>query len=423
MPTISPKAISWGKTLSKFVSVQLLIQVLGFVSGILLIRTLEQQQYAYFTIANTMQGTMNLLADSGISIGLTAIGGKVWQDRYRFGQLINTAMQLRIYLAAVAIVIVTPILLWMLISNGASVVYAIFITAAVLVGLNAQLITGVLDVVPRLHSQISRVQNLDLIPTVFRLVLLCGAYFTFLNAAVAVLTASISLVLKRFILSRWVTDSIDIKAPINKEYRRETLAIIKCQAPNAVFYCIQGQLTVFLISIFGNTKSIAEVGALGRLVVIFSVINAVMAGIVLPRFARCQSVKGLYRQYWQILGSVCLLGLIVLGVAACFPSQMLWILGNKYAHLKSELFLMTTSIVVNFIAGTMWSMNTAKAWIKYCWLYIPLTIIAQIFLLLTLDTSNVKGVIMFGLFSTLPGFLLNIYMSYEGLTRIQVYKS
>ncbi len=214
MPIISPKAIYWGNILSKFVSVQLVIQALGFASGILLVRTLSQQQYAYYTIASTMQGTMNVLADSGISIGLITIGGKVWQDQYRFGQLINTALQLRIYLAAVSMTVVTPILLWMLISNGASTVYTILITAGVLMGLNVQLTTGVLYVVPRLHSQLRRVQNLELIPSVFRLVLLCGAYLTFLNAATAVLTASISLALKRFFLSRWVTDSIDIKAPI-----------------------------------------------------------------------------------------------------------------------------------------------------------------------------------------------------------------
>jgi len=92
MPIISPKAINWSKTLSKFVSIQLFIQALGFASSILLVRTLIKQQYAYFNMASTMEGTMHLLADSGINSGLTAIGGKVWQDRYRFGQSINTAV-------------------------------------------------------------------------------------------------------------------------------------------------------------------------------------------------------------------------------------------------------------------------------------------------------------------------------------------
>ncbi len=66
----------------------------------------------------------------------------------------------------------------MLISNGASVIYTNFITAAVLVGVNAELTTGVLDVVPRLHSQLRRIQYLDLIPISSRLVLLCDKAWT-----------------------------------------------------------------------------------------------------------------------------------------------------------------------------------------------------------------------------------------------------
>jgi capsular exopolysaccharide synthesis family protein len=414
MPAISPKAIYWGKTLSKFVSVQLVIQALGFASGIIVIRTLDKTEYAYYTIANTMQGAMYVLADIGISIGLTAIGGKVWQERYRFGQLINTALQLRIYLAAVALTVVTPILLWMLISNGASIVYAILISAAVLVGINAQLITGVLEVVPRLHSQISRVQNLELIPTGFRLVLLGAAYFTFLNTAVAVFVASISMVLRRFIISRWVTDSVDLKAPINKEDRKQILAIIKNEAPNAVFYCIQGQVTIWLISIFGNTKSIAEVGALGRFAVIFSIINAVMAGIILPSFSRCQSVSLLYRRYWQIIGTFCLIGLFFVGFTALFPSQILWVLGNKYDHLKNEFLLMVISTVFTSIVGNMWWLNASRAWIQYSWFNIPGTIATQIILIILLDVSTVKGVIIFGILSTVPFFLVNIFLTFRG---------
>ncbi len=110
----SSKIVYWLKTLSKFISIQLIIQALGFASGILLVRNLDKQEYAYLTLANSMQGAMNVLADSGIGSALSAIGGKVWQDPYRFGQLINTAMHIRRYLAILTITIVTPILMWML---------------------------------------------------------------------------------------------------------------------------------------------------------------------------------------------------------------------------------------------------------------------------------------------------------------------
>jgi hypothetical protein len=78
----------------------MLVQLIGFAAGILLVRQLDQHEYALFTIANTMQGTINVLADIGISIGLISIGGRVWQDRNRFGELISTGLKLRRKLGA-----------------------------------------------------------------------------------------------------------------------------------------------------------------------------------------------------------------------------------------------------------------------------------------------------------------------------------
>ena len=86
------RALHRARIVGNFALVQSAVQVIGFVSGILLIRRLDQREYAYFTITNTMQGTLNLLADIGISIGLVSIGGRVWHDRHRFGQLVNTAL-------------------------------------------------------------------------------------------------------------------------------------------------------------------------------------------------------------------------------------------------------------------------------------------------------------------------------------------
>ena len=69
----------WASKLSKYISAQLLVQFFGLACGILLIRNLSKQEYAYFTLANSLQGSMNVLASSGIISALSAIGGKVWQ--------------------------------------------------------------------------------------------------------------------------------------------------------------------------------------------------------------------------------------------------------------------------------------------------------------------------------------------------------
>src|SRR3982751_971428 len=104
------RAFHRARIVGNFALVQAGVQLVGFLSGILLVRWLSQREYAYFTIANTMQGTINLLADIGISVGLISIGGRVWQDRHRFGGLINTGLAVRKRLALVSIIIVAPML-------------------------------------------------------------------------------------------------------------------------------------------------------------------------------------------------------------------------------------------------------------------------------------------------------------------------
>src|SRR5439155_21897342 len=115
------------------------------------IRMLEDWHWAFFNIANTMQGTLNLLADIGVSVGLVYIGGRVWQDRSRFSQLINSSLYLRRRLAFLAMIAVTPLLYFMLAKNGASLNYTALLIIFVLIGLAIQLDVGVLGVIPRLR--------------------------------------------------------------------------------------------------------------------------------------------------------------------------------------------------------------------------------------------------------------------------------
>jgi hypothetical protein len=411
------RLVARARTLSQFVTVQVAVQLMGAASGILLVRALSQSEYAYFTIANSMQATMSILADSGVGIGLSAIGGKVWQDRHRFGELINTALRLRRYLASIAAAVVAPILFWLLVSNGASKPYAGVITLAVLLALNYQLLAGVLMIVPRLHSQISRVQKLDAMLAASRLVLLAAAYLIFLNAGIALFAGIVGIIAQYIFLKRWTTDNVERHAPINQEDRSTMLGIVKHQAPNAVFYCLQGQLTIWLISIFGNTRNIAEIGALGRLGMIFSIISAVMSSIVLPGFARCQSAALLRRRYWQIVGCAILFGCCLLIPALLFPNEILWILGKPYAHLTRELPLMVSGSVLNAIAAVMLSLNMAKGWVKRYWLNIPCLIVLQASLILVLDMSHTYDVLLFGILSALPGVCFSAVITWMSLFR------
>ena len=409
------RAFHRARIVGNFALVQAGVQVIGFLSGILLVRWLSQREYAYFTIANTMQGTINLLADIGISVGLVSIGGRVWHDRHRFGELINTGLAVRRRLGALAIVVVTPIMYFMLVKNGASNLYSAVLIVAVLVGLVIQLSIGVLSVVPRLRSDIGRIQIIDVTGAIVRLLLLAALLFISLNAGVAVAVASAVFLLQYAMLRHYVTGVVDLSAPANPEDRHEIIRLTRHLAANAVFYCLQGQITIFLISFFAHRVSaVAEVGALGRLAMIFTVLSNLLANVFVPAFARCQSRRKLRWLYAAILGGVVAFSLVVVGFAAIFPEQFLFVLGSKYAHLRYELLLMVGGAVVGSLTGTFWALNASKAWVAGAWLYIPLTLATQIALIPYTNFSSVTGVLMFNLLSAVPNLLLNAVLSYRG---------
>src|SRR6266403_1001989 len=183
------RAFDHARRIGNYTLVQATVQLIAFSSGILLVRWLPQHEYAFYTIANAMQAALMLLADIGISVGLVSIGGRVWQDRHRFGELINTGLSLRKRLGAIAIVAVTPILAFMLLKNGAPISYTALLIAIVVAGISVELSIGVLAIVPRLRSDISLIQRIDLTGAITRLCLLLSLTFIFLNAGIAVAVA------------------------------------------------------------------------------------------------------------------------------------------------------------------------------------------------------------------------------------------
>jgi O-antigen/teichoic acid export membrane protein len=409
------RAFDQARRIGNYALVQAAVQIIAFLSGILLVRWLPQREYAFFTIANSMQATLMLLADIGVSVGLVSIGGRVWQDRHRFGKLISTGLAVRKKLAATAAIVVAPILYAMLTRNGASSIYTVLLIAFVLAGFSIQISVDIFSVVPRLRSDIGRIQKIDFTCAIVRLLLILGLVYLFATAGLAVAIASVTFLLQYFLLRSYAAKVVDLKASENAEDRHEIVRLIKSLAANTLFYCFQGQITVFLISFFARrAASVAEVGALGRLAMIFTVLTNLLINIFVPAFARCQDKRKLRYLYGAIAGGVILFSAAVLGGAALFPDQFLFVLGNRYTHLHRELLLMVSVAVISALSGTLWLLNASKAWVSGAWLYIPLTLATQIALIPFTDFSSVAGVLIFNLISAAPSLLLNLALTYRG---------
>jgi len=392
----------WTPILLKFASVQLVVQAIGFGTGILILRNLPKREYALYTLCNTILAAVLVLSDGGISSAMTAIGGGVWHDRGRLSQLMRTALRLRRLMASVALPVVITALVWLLRRNGAGPDKIAVLVTIVLVGCGLELVTRIYAVALRLKSEVREIQKQGLVSAMVKFAVVATAVSVRFNVEIATLSVVAGFAVQYWMLQKWGHTHLDAHAEPDPEMRREIISVVRRQSPHTVYYCLQAQIMVWLISIFGNADRVAEVGALSRLAVVFSILSALMSELLFPAFARIQSPPMVRKRYLQIIFAFAAMSASILCLVALFPTQVLAVLGKQYSHLQREGILMAASSVLGALAGLTWGLNTSRAWIVPPMKFIPVIIVIQVVLVYFLDLSTVRGVLVLSILTAIP---------------------
>jgi len=413
-----PRIKQWTLRLAEFGFVQGLVQLLTAVAGLLVVRTLAKHEYAIYAIANSMQATCNLLADVGIGIGVRSIGGRVWNDPARFGQLLNTTLGLRRRFAVVSLGVSLPLAAWMLWRNGATVPAIIGLCAVIVLAVIPLLGVTAWGTCAQLHGEYRRLQKLDFGNAMMRCALIGLLVLTKMNALLATSVGVVGNWVQVMFLRRWAHEKVHAAAPPNVEDRRELLRLSLKWLPNVVFYCLQGQVTLLILTFFGNPTGVADITALGRVAALLTIFSVTFANVLAPRFARCQEPARLPRLYLLLVGgTLAVLAPLVL-CAWLFPAPLLWLLGGKYAGLKQECGWIVAAGCVSQICSVMWSLNSSKAWIRLQSLaLIPMVLGAQLFTAFCLDLRQFHNVVIFNLVSAAAFLPLNLADAYFGLKK------
>jgi hypothetical protein len=177
-----------------------------------------------------------------------------------------------------------------------------------------------------------------------------------------------------------------------------------------------GQITIWLISIFGSATAIAQIGALSRLAAFLGLISVLFATLVVPRFARLpDNRKILFTHFMQIMTGILMLTILIVGIAYFFSPQVLWILGSSYSALQTELVLSILGSGLALIAGAIYSLNLSRGWTINPFFYVTLTVISISVVAALIDVSTLKGVLVFNILITIIYVIINgVY----GLTNI-----
>jgi hypothetical protein len=130
--------------------------------------------------------------------------------------------------------------------------------------------------------------------------------------------------------------------------------------------------------------------------------------MAVPRFARAQFARGTaaLSVFWCTqLALLAPLGLIVLLVAA-FPDAVLMLLGREYLGLTREVVLAAVSGALGTLSGCAYGLAAARGVITSPWFVVPVAVLIQIGLMMTLPMSTVSGVLWLGVLSNLAFWVI-----------------
>ncbi len=312
--------------------------------------------------------------------------------------------------AIISLIVAIPLLSYLLIHQGAGWLTTLLILLSVIPAFISALSDTLLEVMPKLYQDINFLQKNQLLVSILRLLLSTITLFIFPAASLAILCSGIPRIYGNSKLKTKYNVILN-KGLYRKDIQQEIEKTVKRILPSALFYCFSGQITIWLISILGNSESVAEIGALGRITSVFTIFNTLFAALIIPRYARLNQDKQLLiKNYFIIL----IISTITLSLCCLltflFSHQLLLVLGKKYYGLNNELFLYVLATCIGLLSNIHSALSSSRGWFINPWIIIlseSFVIIIGIFIF---NLSNLREVIFYNLY--LFSFYLLQYFIY-----------
>ncbi|HEY1006403.1 MAG TPA: polysaccharide biosynthesis protein, partial [Sphingobacteriaceae bacterium] len=281
------------------------------------------------------------------------------------------------------------------------------IVAAVIPAFFAALSDSILEMPPRLHQDIRPLQRNQAEVSIGRLLLSALVLSVFPFTWLALLASSVPRIYGNFRLRRISGQFAAPAAAPDAEVRKEVVKGVSRTLPIVIYHCISGQIAIWLVSILGTTANVSELGALGRIAILFNVFTVLFSTLIVPRFSRMENRRGaLLRSFALIQGVLVLVSLgLMLGVWI-FSGQILWVLGDQYAGLTTELLLMGLLSCSGLLAGISSQLVISRGWFIRPYYLIGINFSATVLSLTVFQIRTLTDILYFNTILTAISYLL-----------------
>lgn len=414
-------ATRWTKILGAYATAQGLAQLLSQLAGLLFVNYLPVGEFALYTIAASFIGFFTFATDLGATSSLIYFfhQAKKGDGSFEAAHAAVLALRHRAFLAgAVVVAIALPVTAH---ASGFALVPAALCAAAVVASSGFHIVSGMRLLSLRLEGQYGAAYRAEIAGNAVRFVLAVLIVVSLLRHAwLAVTSGALALAVMAWLMRPAASSPSASPAPTREEQnaaRRRVLHYLLPTLPSALYFSIQGPLTVWLATVFGETRNIAEVGALSRLGALLVLVSNLNNIVFLPRLASVTDDRLYRRRYLQFGGFLALVVSLIIGFVALAPELFLWLLGGSYRGLRHELLLVALSSCLSVLSGYAVGVNMARSWNRWQSLNVAALITAQVILVLALDLHTTAGVLWFNLGTGMIGLSLQLLTTACGFVR------
>ena len=392
---LQTRLLGWFRLLTAFVSLEIAAQGCAALASFLVVRNLDKSHYAWYSLAFNLQSTLGAFTLLGIGTGMTSMGGQWIGDRERMGALAASAFRYRSHLLKIVAPLILPVFGYLLLKNGCPLWQTLALVVLALCLLFVELNRQIFSSPVRIAGRYNYLQQAALIEAVCRvatlgLLIWIGSLSAWTTLLVSVLVSGMVV---RFLIKKQAQEFIDPHSAPDKEIHRRLTKLNFNVLPSTITFIFQAQIGIAMISIFGKTAGVADLGALTRIALVLFVPQAIIQKLIEPKLARAHEGKDLWRKF--AISVLCVAAMA--GGCFClmffFRHQFLWLLGKNYWYLDKELaFYSGVSC-----AGTVTSMSMmllyARGWADYMWISPVTEVLCQLGAIHFLDLSTPMGVL------------------------------
>ncbi len=415
MTTLTSRLKHWIGLLGAYFTAQSLTQLAGILAGILVVRHLPVKDFALYTLASSVTALLAIASDLGSTASLLHFYRGAEARGEKFADYVGAVLDLRrtaFAIGSVALLIAAPFLGA---TRGFGRTESFCAAVIVLITVWSQIGSSIRLVLLRLAARYGLAYRAELSGGLFRLavigLLVALAHLSSLAAlAVGSLAAILVLVLAD---SPSAHPDRGERTAARKAVGRYLLPTL----PSAFYFALQGPLTIWLAAAFGNTRSIAEVGALGRLGLVVGLLTGLSGAVLVPRLAGIAEQRAFARACLRYGALLAALGGGVLLSVALLPDAFLAILGPHYRGLQHELLLLIAGSCLSMLGSFVASVNFVRGWTRLQAVSLAGEVAVQAALIATLPLATTAGVIWFQIGSAIAGLALQLAIFALGLRR------